>query len=126
MRKTIILCGILSALAGSAWSVDSEMDTDFMQSVDETNKSLASNIADKDAKASLAAIKELEAMFDRVEIFYRHKGDAEDAVELSRKSRDLTIEIEKLVLAKDFDTANAMATDLSRTCKSCHNFYKKS
>ncbi len=126
MRKTIALCGILSALAGSAWSVDSEMDTDFMQSVDDTNKSLASTIADKDVKASLAALKELEAMFDRVEVFYKHKGDAEDAVELSKKSKELSIEIEKLVQAKDFDSANAMATDLSRTCKSCHNFYKKS
>jgi cell fate (sporulation/competence/biofilm development) regulator YmcA (YheA/YmcA/DUF963 family) len=125
MRKTVVLCGFL-ALTSSAWSVDSEMDTDFMQSVDDTNKSLASTIAEKDVKASLAAIKELEAMFDRVEVFYKHKGDAEDAVELSRKSKELTVEIEKLVMAKDFDTANAMATDLSRTCKSCHNFYKKS
>jgi cytochrome c556 len=126
MRKAVVLCGILSALAGSAWPVDAEMDTEFMQSVEDTNKNLASTIADRDVKASLAAIKELEVMFDRVEIFYKHKGDAEDAVELSKKSKDLSVEIEKLVLANDFDTANALATDLSRACKSCHNFYKKS
>jgi hypothetical protein len=32
----------------------------------------------------------------------------------------------KSVAAKDFTTATDSATNLSRTCRACHTFYKKS
>jgi hypothetical protein len=126
MRKYIVLLAALGGLVGSAVSVETEIDMDFMQNVEDTNKSLASNIAVKDAPSSIGDAKQLEAMFAQVEAFYARKGGAEDAVDLSKKSKELSAEIIKSAGAKDFETATNKATDLSRTCKSCHSFYKKS
>lgn len=124
MRKPILFAGLL-LLAGAVISAEVKIDDDFMRTVEDTNKSLASNIALHDVKASTLDAKELETMFAQVEAFYVKKGDAQDGVDLSHKSKELAIEITQLVAAKDFDTANERASALSRTCKTCHNFYKK-
>lgn len=126
MRKLLILMAGALALAGVVQAAVAELDTDLMQSIEDTNKSLASNIATSDKKAASADAAELHAMFLKVEAFYVQKGDAQDAVDLSRKSLQLTQQIGQQVQGGKFDDATNAATDLSRTCKSCHNFYKKS
>ena len=117
---------LLLAVAGGVRSADDEIDTDLMQTVEDTNKSLASNIALQHAKEASSDAKELAAMFAQIEAFYVRKGNTEDAVGLSQKSRTLTADILRSVAAKDFDAATNSATTLARTCKACHNFYKKS
>ena len=126
MRKISLIAGILILFAGSVWAAVAELDSDLMQAVEDVNKSMASNIALKDKKGSLSDATELSSMFAEIEHFYVSKGDADDAVKLSRKSRELVADILKSVNGGDFDHATNLATDLSRTCKSCHNFYKKS
>jgi hypothetical protein len=126
MRKLIIAAAILSALIGVVRAADAELDMDLMQTIEDTNKSLSSNIAIQNAPASTADAKELEALFTKVESHFVAKGDAADAVDLSRKSKDLAGSIIKSVAAKDFGTASDAATDLSRACRTCHTFYKKS
>ena len=126
MHKKIILCAAVALFSTSVFSSLTKIEDDFMQTVEDTNKNLANDIATRDARASVADAKELQAMFAQVEAFYDGKGDARDAVTLSRKSKDLSDEIIKLVVKNDFDAATEKATDLSRACKSCHNFYKKS
>ena len=126
MRKAIAVAAALLALAGSVRSAEDELDTDLMQSIEDSNKSLASNIGIKDGKGATTDAKDLTEMFAKVEAFYVKKGDAADAVDLSKKSLDLSGQILKQIAAKDFDTATDTATTLSRTCKTCHNFYKKS
>ena len=68
----------------------------------------------------------MQALFGKVEAHFVAKGDAPDAVDLSRKSRELSEAIVKSVATKDFGTASDSATTLSRTCRTCHTFYKKS
>ncbi|WP_085316585.1 hypothetical protein [Derxia lacustris] len=127
MRKAIAAAvALLALVAGSALSAEDELDTDLMQSIEDSNKSLASNIAIKDGKGATTDAKDLAEMFAKVEGFYVKKGDAADAVDLSKKSRELTAQILQQVGAKNFDAATDSATTLSRTCKTCHNFYKKS
>jgi hypothetical protein len=126
MRKIITAFGILLMLTGSVWSAQSEIDTDLMQTIEDLNKSLSSNLAIKDTKAATADTRELEELFVKVEAFYAAQGDAADAVTLSTKSKDLAQGIAKSITMKDFDAATNAATTLSRTCKTCHNFYKKS
>ena len=126
MHKSIIFTGVLATLVGSAMSADVELDTDLMHTIEDTNKSLAANIAAKDAKSSTNDAKELEALFGKVEEYFVTKGDADDAVALSKKIKALSSDIVKSVSASDFDAATNFATTLSRTCKTCHNFYKKS
>lgn len=126
MRKTTVFFAAIALFAGSVLSAQVEIDEDFMRSVEDTQKSLVDNLTGKNAKASTADATELEGMFAQVEAFYAAKGDAVDAVNLSKKSKDLSAEIARLVAAKDFDTAAGKANDIQRACKSCHNFYKKS
>jgi hypothetical protein len=126
MRKLLILmCGVL-ALAGVVRAAVAELDTDLMQTIEDTNKSMASNIATGNKKAAISDAAELHEMFLKVEAFYVQKGDAQDAVDLSRKTLQLTQQIGQQVQGGKFDDATNAATDLARTCKSCHNFYKKS
>lgn len=126
MRKLITVFGMLLVLAGLVHAADTELDMDLMQTIEDTNKSLASNIATENGPGSTADAKELQALFGKVEVHFVAKGDAPDAVELSRKSKDLAGAILKSVADKDFSTASGAATDLSRACRTCHTFYKKS
>lgn len=127
MRKvSLIFLGFFLVLTSGVKSAQAELDIDLMQAIEDTNKSLASNIAIKDQKASTADAKELEQMFSKVETYFVEKGDAPDAVDLSKKSRELSLEIVKAVTAQDFDTATNAATTMSRNCRTCHTFYKKS
>ena len=126
LRAGAVLLVAFAALAGAVRSAQSELDPDLMLAIEDVNKSLTSNIALKDAKASTADARELEAMFAKVEVFFNDKGGAPDAVDLSKKSRDLSAAIVKHIEAGDYDSAINAATDLSRTCRTCHTFYKKS
>lgn len=126
MRKISLIAAVLILAASGVWAAVVELDADLMQAVEDTNKSMASNIALKDRKGSLSDATELDGMFAEIEHYYVSKGDADDAVKLSKKSRELVADILKSVKGGDFDHATNLATDLSRTCKSCHNFYKKS
>lgn len=126
MRKISLIAAVLILAASGVWAAVVELDADLMQAVEDTNKSMASNIALKDRKGSLSDATELDGMFAEIEHYYVSKGDADDAVKLSKKSRELVADILTSVKGGDFDHATNLATDLSRTCKSCHNFYKKS
>lgn len=117
---------LASAVVGGVAYAADELDMDLMQTIEDTNKSLASNIALQDADKSTSDAKELHALFLKVEAHFVAKGDAKDAVDLSRQSLDLTDAIVKSVGAKDFNKAQDSATSLSRTCRTCHTFYKKS
>jgi len=123
MRKLILLISFFAAFAANISA--EEMEMDLMQNIEDTNKSLSSNIALQRVEPSLEDAKQLTSMFEVVEAHFIKKGDAENAVDLSKKSKELAQDIAKLVTEKNFDTATNLATDLSRTCKSCHTFYKK-
>jgi hypothetical protein len=124
MRKVLIFFGMF-ALLSAAVSAEIELDTDLMQSIEDSNKSLSSNIALKAGKAATSDAKELAAMFTKVEAFYAQKTGVDDAVELTKKSMTLTAAIIASVASNNFDAASESSTALSRTCKSCHTFYKK-
>jgi hypothetical protein len=111
-----------------SWAVQAaevEMDMDLMQNIEDTNKSLSSNIALQRVDASKSDAQSLTSMFEIVEAHFVKKGDAENAVDLAKKSKDLTQDIVKSLDSKNFDSATSSATELSRACRSCHTFYKK-
>ncbi|TDK66479.1 hypothetical protein [Sapientia aquatica] len=128
MRKVTVLFIAVASLAATisfAAIETTSLSTDLMQSIEDTNKSLSSNISLNDVAASTADAKELTTMFAQVETYFVQKGDAPDAVELAQKSKNLTIEIAQAVAAKDFEKATNAATNVSRNCRTCHTFYKK-
>lgn len=125
MRKLIVLIGLSVVLSININAEEVELDQDLMQTIEDTNKSLSSNIALQRVDPSIEDAKQLTSMFEIVEAHFIKKGDAENAVDLSKKSKALSQDIAKLMNDKNFDAATNLATDLSRTCKSCHTFYKK-
>ena len=126
MRKVPILLTLLSAaIALNAVCAEPEMGMDLMQNIEDANKSLSSNIALANKQAAGDDAKELARMFEEVETFFVHKGDAANAVDLARQSRELSAEIVQLVATGKFEVATDKATTLSRTCRTCHTFYKK-
>jgi hypothetical protein len=125
MQRTLIVFGAVLAVSAGLAVAAVELDTDLMQTIDDTNKSLASNIAVKDGKAAIADAKSMNAMFGTVETYFVQKGDAANAVDLTKKSRELTLTIVNAVTSGDYDAATDAATTLSRTCKTCHTIYKK-
>ena len=134
MRQAILpiaLLAVLAALTLTCASVRSaeapaELGTDLMQAIDDSNKSLSSNIALKDAKARASDARDINQDFVQVEAFFAARPDAHDAVDLARKTRELTDVIVRSVGGGNFDAAADSATELSRTCRTCHTFYKKS
>lgn len=126
MRKLIVAFGVLAVLGGVVRAADGELDMDLMQTIEDTNKSLSSNIATQNVQGSTADAKELQELFGKVEAHFVAKGDAADAVELAKKSKDWAEGIVKSVSAKQFDAATDSATNISRACRTCHTFYKKS
>ncbi len=124
MRKKIIKFGIYTALAGFLLSAYASVDADSMLIMEETQKSLSSNIALKSAKGALADARELEEMFKEVEDYFVKKGNAIDGVTWSQESRVLASAVTKAVTANDFDSAAQKAITLAKTCKACHAIYK--
>jgi hypothetical protein len=122
MRKLMLYFGLI-AVTASAGAVT--IDEDYMQIMEDRQKSLSSNIALQNAKGATEDTTELEEMFVEVSEYYVQKGNAADAVDWSNESRDLASAIKKYVAAKDFDTASVSATTMAKTCKACHRIYKK-
>jgi hypothetical protein len=134
MRKVIVplaLSGLLAGMAVATGPVRSaeapaDLGTELMQAIEDSNKSLSSNIALKDAKASATDAREINQAFIQVEAYFSDRPDAHDAVELARRTREITDQIVQSVGSGRFDAAADSATALSRTCRTCHTFYKKS
>lgn len=124
MRKLILLA-VASLFVSAGVRSAEEMSVDLMQTIEDTNKSLSSNIALSNKAGATSDAKELTQMFADVETYFNHKGDASNAVDLAKQSKDLSTQIVGYVAANNFDSATTAATTLSRTCRTCHTFYKK-
>ena len=125
MRRAAVVLLVQIALLGSVSTTAMEVDGDVMRSIDETVKSLDSNVTLHDVKAASAEAKELAELFVQIEAHYAKKGDAADAVEFSRQTRLLVAQTLTALLAQDFDTAADAVGALTKSCKTCHNVYKK-
>ena len=118
---SLLLLGMASTtMAGS----DDELDTDLMQTIDDTTKSVTSNIDLHKAAPATADAQERATLFRQVQAFYEKRHGAEDAVGYSRTCLDLAARIEASLKQQDFRAAAVAANDLTRTCRSCHDVYK--
>ena len=126
-----LLFVVISSLLASAVSIaeEVEMDMDLMQTIESTNDNLSSNIALENAESAIADAKTLNELFAIVAEHYKKEAakgeDVAEAVDLSTKSIKFSDEIITFLEQKDFESAAGTATDLARTCKTCHNFYKE-
>ena len=126
-KKTLFAAVLQFALLGTglcaAEAVD--VDGDLMRGIDDTAKSLDSEVALKDAKAALADARTLVETFARIESHYGQKPETADAVAFARRTQDLAALTLKAIEAQDFDAAGEAVNQLTRSCKNCHDVYKK-
>jgi nitrate/TMAO reductase-like tetraheme cytochrome c subunit len=106
-----------------------EMDMDLMQTIESTNDNLSSNIALENAESAIADAQTLNELFAVVADHYQQElaagKDVAEAVDLTNKSLKFSSEIITFLQQEDYESAANRATDLARTCKTCHNFYKE-
>jgi hypothetical protein len=95
-----------------------------MRTIDEKNQSVQQSIAAKDADAVVADAQVLLETFKLVEGFWKQRGNAPDAVELSQKAQALAGEVMKVAKVKDFDGASAPSIRIAETCTACHRLYR--
>ena len=126
-KKTFAAAVAQFALAGSALCAAQavDVDGDLMRGVDDTTKSLDSNVLQKDAKAAAADARSLVDTFARVEAHYAQKPETADAVGFAHRSQDLAAQALKAIETQDFDAAGEAVSQLTRSCKACHEVYKK-
>lgn len=129
LRFVVLLFGLNLLAISAPFAEESEMDMDLMQSIEDTNDSLTSNVALEDADAATTDAQTLNELFTVVVEHYQKDlaagNDVAEAVRLSEKSKKISGDIISQVKAGDFESAANSATELSRTCKTCHNFYKE-
>ena len=123
LRKTILVLAAQLVALGAVFAMD--VDSDLMRGIDDTTKSLDSDVAQKDAKAAAAEARELVETFAKVESHYAEKSDTSDAAGFARKAQGYAADAVKAIDASDFDAAAEAVDKLTHSCKSCHDVYKK-
>ena len=124
-KKKTFIAVVQLVLAGSALCATFDVDADLMRGIDDTVKSLDSNVAQKDAKAAVTDARSLVDTFALVESHYGEKPETADAVGFAHRTHDLAAQALKALEAQDFDTAGDAVAQLTRSCKTCHEVYKK-
>ncbi len=124
-KKTLLACIVQFALIAGAPCASDDVDADLMRGIDDTAKSLDSDVAQKDAKAAAADARSLVETFARVESHYGQKPETADAVGFAHHTQELAAQALQAIEANDFDAAGDSVAQLTRSCKNCHEVYKK-
>ena len=126
-KKTLLVAVLQFTLLGTALCAAEavDVDGDLMRGIDDTAKSLDSEVAQKDTKAALADARTLVDTFSRIESHYGRKPDTADAVGFAHQTQELAAQALKAIEAQDFDAAGEAVNQLTRSCKKCHDVYKK-
>lgn len=124
MSPSLTWAALLPLLIATSVFAAVDLTADDMREAEETLHNLDSRISLQDRKA-LDDAKELARYFQQVEGHFSAKADAAKGVEFARKSREHAAAIVKAVEAEDYDKAQDRLSDLTRSCKTCHEVYKK-
>ncbi|KQY81006.1 MULTISPECIES: cytochrome c [Roseateles] len=122
MRSTLT-AALLPPLIATA-ALAAQVDADSMRDAEDVLHNLDSRISLQDKKA-LDDAKELARYFQQVEGHFSAKADASRGVDLARKSQAHATAIAAAVEAGNYDAAMDSLSDLTRSCKACHEVYKK-
>jgi hypothetical protein len=115
---------LLPLLVAGTVLAAADLNADDMREAEETLHNLDSHISLQDRKA-LDDARELARYFQQVEGHFSAKADAARGVEFSRASRAHAAAIVTAVETGDYDAAQDRLTELTRSCKACHEVYKK-
>jgi ferric-dicitrate binding protein FerR (iron transport regulator) len=118
----VVVCMV--AFAGPALSQSVLQFDRWMQRIDRHSQSIQRNLAMKDPVAAMADARELGKVYGLMKDYFARRGDANDAVKLSRDGAALADAAVKSIQVNDFEAASQTATSLARACRDCHVKYK--
>lgn len=125
MRTAVVLAALAVFAAGKMAVAQSVLDFDeWMQRIDRRSQSVQRNLAAGDGNAAVADAREIGELYGSMEAYFSRRGNADNAVKLSREGRDLAATVVSSVAAKDFAAASKAAVSIARACRSCHSEYK--
>lgn len=101
-----------------------DYDDDLMRDLDRTIKYFEPDIAAGNAQNAMDDAAVLEDGFKYTKDYFTKKGDAEDAVQISKDGLDQIAGAIKSVSESDFDAAADRARAVAKTCRACHDIYK--
>jgi hypothetical protein len=119
----VVATGALAA--GQAAFGQSVLDfDDWMEKIDRRSQSVQRNLANKNAAAASTDAREIGDLYGSMETYFTRRGNADNAVKLSREGRELAATVVRSAAAKDFATASQAAITLAKACRTCHVEYK--
>ena len=132
MPKAILVRGafatalvLLVTLACAAANIDlADFNDDIMRNMDDTVKTLDSDLAGHDGKSAQTDARVIQDGLHWAEDYFTRKGNVADAVQLARQGEDLASDVAKSAASNDFDAALASYDSLVKTCRRCHDAYK--
>lgn len=110
-------------IASTVLAAQAELSADEMRGAEDTLRELDSHVSLQNRKA-LDEARELARFFQQVGAHYTARPDAARGVDFARKSQDHAQAIAAAVEAGNYDAAQEALSDLTRSCKACHEVYK--
>lgn len=111
------------ALVGTVLAAQAEISADEMREAEDTLRNLDSSVSLQDRKA-LEEAQQLARFFQQVGAHYGAQPDAARGVDFAKRSAAYAQAIASAVEAGNYDAAQDRLSDLTRSCKSCHEVYK--
>jgi hypothetical protein len=119
----VVATGVLAA--GQAAFGQSVLDfDDWMEKIDRRSQSVQRNLANKSADAASADAREIGDLYGSMETYFTRRGNADNAVKLSKEGKDLAATVIRAAAAKDFAAASQAAVTIAKACRTCHAEYK--
>jgi hypothetical protein len=111
-------------LVGTVLAAQADLSADAMRDAEDTLRSLDSNLSLQDRKA-LEEARELARFFQQVEGHYQSSAEGPQGVAFAKRSQQHAQAVADAVEAGNYDAAQDALGELTRSCKSCHEVYKK-
>ena len=123
--RALLLATTALAVVGSVLAAGFELSADTMRDAEDTVHRLDSSLSLQDPKAALADVDELAHYFEQVESHYAQRGDKAQAAEFAKQSQQQAALVGQAVQRGDFDAAQDVLSQLTRSCKRCHEAYRR-
>jgi hypothetical protein len=111
-------------LAGTVNLDLSDFDDDVMHGLDDTMKTLDSDIATRNVKSVAGDTRSIQESLSWAQEYFTRKGNLDDAVRWAKQGQDFAAAIARSAEASDFDTSLSKYDSLVKTCRACHDVYK--
>ena len=124
-RRRKLAFALAASLVMSAAGAASILDFDrWMSQVEKRALSLQNSLDRGDADTAVADAREIERLYRNIETYFALSGNADSAVELSKKGWRDAADIAARTATKDTDGARVLIKGLMEDCRTCHRDYK--